>query len=155
MEPGICHVQWIHKAISTFFITLHTWLQITNTAFGKIFSREEILSNLAVFPEIRQIKLMIRQIKFPQKNTFVSRKIKFCWKKKNFNQLQNCSLFENTFSKNSHHIETSKLICSSNQLTGFYMIRISTEQTKRCPYFFRFFFHAISPTSLYTKVLAS
>ena len=37
-----------------------TYLQITITVFGKIFSREELLVDLAVFPEIRQIKLMIR-----------------------------------------------------------------------------------------------
>ena len=55
---------------------LHTWLQITITTFGKIFSREEILADLAVFPAIRQRKLMIRQIKFPRKSTFVTRKIK-------------------------------------------------------------------------------
>ena len=58
-----------------------TWLQITITAFGKIFSREEMLADLAVFPEIRQIKLMIRQTKFTRKNTFVTRKIKSCRKK--------------------------------------------------------------------------
>ena len=37
-----------------------SWLQITITAFGKIFSREEMLADLTVFPEIRQIKFMIR-----------------------------------------------------------------------------------------------
>ena len=37
-----------------------TWLQITITAFGKIFSREEMLADLTLFPEIRQIKFMIR-----------------------------------------------------------------------------------------------
>ena len=42
-----------------------TYLQITITVFGKIFSREELLVDLAVFPEIRQIKLMIRWNKFP------------------------------------------------------------------------------------------
>ena len=31
------------------------------------------------------------------------------------------------FSKNSYHIKTSRLICSANQLTGFYMIRVFTE----------------------------
>ena len=36
-----------------------TWLQIAITAFGKIFSPEEMLVDLAGFPEIRQIKLMI------------------------------------------------------------------------------------------------
>ena len=59
-----------------------TWLQITITAFGKIFSREEMLADLAVFPEIRQIKLMIRQTKFLRKNTFFTLKIKSCRKKK-------------------------------------------------------------------------
>ena len=53
-----------------------TWLHITITTFGKMFSREEILADLAGFPELRQIKLMIRQIKFPRKNTFATRKIK-------------------------------------------------------------------------------
>ena len=58
------------------------WLQIAITAFGKIFSREEMLVDLAVFPEIRQIKLVIRQTKFPRKSTFVIHKIKSCQKKK-------------------------------------------------------------------------
>ena len=59
-----------------------TWLQITITNFGEIFFREEMLADLEVFPEIRQIKLMICQIKFPRKNTFVTRKIKSRRKKR-------------------------------------------------------------------------
>ena len=31
------------------------------------------------------------------------------------------------FCKNSHHIETSQLICCANQLTGFYMTQVFTE----------------------------
>ena len=58
-----------------------TWLQIAITAFGKIFCREEMLVDLSVFPEIHQIKLMIRQTKFLRKSTFVTRKIKSCQKK--------------------------------------------------------------------------
>ena len=30
------------------------------------------------------------------------------------------------FSKNSHHIETSQLMCNAYQLTGFYMIQVFT-----------------------------
>ena len=59
-----------------------TWLQITITNFGEIYFREEMLADLEVFPEIRQIKLMICQIKFKRKNTFVTRKIKSRRKKK-------------------------------------------------------------------------
>ena len=32
------------------------------------------------------------------------------------------------FSKNSHHIETSQLMCNTYQLTGFYMIRVFTDR---------------------------
>ena len=64
-----------------------TWLQITITAFGKIFSREEMLVDLAVFPEIRQTKL-------PRKNTSSPAKLNPVGKK-NFHQLQSYSLFEN------------------------------------------------------------
>ena len=71
-----------------------TWLQITITAFGKIFSREEMLVDLAVFPEIRQIKLMICQTKLPRKNTSSPAKLNPVGKK-NFHQLQSYSLFEN------------------------------------------------------------
>ena len=71
-----------------------TWLQITITAFGKIFSREEMLVDLAVFPEIRQIKLMICQTKLPRKNTSSPAKLNPVGKK-NFHQLQSYSLFQN------------------------------------------------------------
>ena len=71
-------------------------MQITITTCGKIFSREKMLADLAVFLEISQIKRMIRQIDFSRKNTFVTRKIESCLKK-NFHQSQNYSLLENTF----------------------------------------------------------
>ena len=45
-----------------------TWLQTPITTFDKIFSREEMLADLAVFPGIRQIKPTVRQIKFLRKN---------------------------------------------------------------------------------------
>ena len=67
---------------SNYYILYYSiWLQIIFTTFGKIFSREELLEDLAVFPEIRQIKLIICQTKFPRKNTFVTRNIKSCPRK--------------------------------------------------------------------------
>ena len=69
-----------------------TWLQIATTTFGKIFSREELLADLVIFPEIYQIKLMIHQINFPQKNTFAILKIKSCQKKK-FSSIAKLYLF--------------------------------------------------------------
>ena len=37
-------------------------------------------------------------------------------------------LSEMLFSKNSNYIETNKLIYFANQLTGFYMIQVFTEE---------------------------
>ena len=73
-----------------------TWLQIAITAFGKIFCREEMLVDLSVFPEIHQIKLMIRQTKFLEKALSSPAKLNPV-RKRNFHQLQSYSLFENTF----------------------------------------------------------
>ena len=117
-----------------------------------------MLADLAVSPEVSQIKRMIRQIKFPRKNIFVTRKIETCQEKKAFVNRKIIVCSKIPFSKNLHHIETSQLICSSNQLTGFYMIRVFTERCftadYKLPRFFScMFFHAIWPTSLYTKVL--
>ena len=65
---------------SNYYIFYYSiWLQIIFTTF--VFSREKLLEDLAVFPEIRQIKLIICQTKFPRKNTFVTRNIKSCPKK--------------------------------------------------------------------------
>ena len=80
-------------------------------------------------------KLMIHQTKFPGKNTFVTRKIKSCWKK------NNSSIAKLTpFSKNCHHIETSQSICISNQFTGFYMIRVFIKRCFTADYMLRQFF---------------
>ena len=35
---------------------------------------------------------------------------------------------ETPFSKNSFHIETSELICITNQMTAFYVIQVLTER---------------------------
>ena len=127
------------------------------------FSREEMLADLAVFPEIRQIKLKICQVKFPRKkyfryaqNEILSGKKK---KKKTFIDCKIMVCSKTPFSKNSHHIENSRLICNSNQLTGFYMIRVFTKHVSQQTISWSIFspvsfFHAISPTSLYTKVSA-
>ena len=72
----------MNKQSNYYIFYYSTWLQITITNFGEIFFREEMLADLEVFPEIRQIKLMICQIKFPRKNTFVTRKIKSRRKKR-------------------------------------------------------------------------
>ena len=141
-----------------------TWLQITITTFGKTFSWEEMLADLAVFPDISQIKLVIRQIKFPWRNTFVTRKIKSRRikkrkkKRKTFINFKIMVCSKTPFSKNLHHIETRQLIWKSNQLAGFYTIGVFTERYFRTDYklprsFSCFFYHAISPTSLYTKML--
>ena len=77
---------------------------------------------------------MIRRIKFPGKTLSSPAKLNPV-EKKNFHRLQCFSLF---------HIETSHLICKSNQLTGFYMILVFTESCFRTdyklPWFFSSFF---------------
>ena len=118
---------------SSYYIFYYsTWLQITIITFGKIFSREEMLADLAVFSEIRQIK-------FQRRNTFVTRKIKSRRKKKNF---INCKIIVC-----SSHIETSQLICNSNQLAGFNTIRVFTERCFRTDYKFPDLF----PVSFFTR----
>ena len=120
-----------------------------------------MLADLAVFPETRQIKLTICQVKFPRKKYFRYAQNEILPKKKKKTFI-NCKIMvcsKTPFSKNSHHIENSRLICNLNQLTGFYMIRVFTEdvsqQTISWPIFFPVsFFHAMSPTSLYIKVSA-
>ena len=67
-------------------LSLQYLVEITIATFCKIFSREKMLAYLAVFPEIHQIEITIRQIKFPWKSSFVTGKIKSC-RKKNFHQL--------------------------------------------------------------------
>ena len=68
-----------------------------------------------------------------KKKTFIDCKIMVCSK--------------TPFSKSSHHIHHSQLICNSNQLTGLYMIQVFTEdvlqQTISCPEFF--------PVSFFTR----
>ena len=106
-------------ATSYYIFYCSNWLQITISTFGKMFSREEMLADLAVFPEIHQRKLMICKIKFPRKNTFATHKIKITF--------INCKIIvcsKTPFTKNLHHIETSQLIWNSNQLTSFYMMRV-------------------------------
>ena len=38
------------------------------------------------------------------------------------------------FNKNPYHIETSRLMCFANQLTGFCMIRVLTDSRFRADY---------------------
>ena len=57
------------------------------------------------------------------------------------------SLFINK--KCFHHIKTSQLVCSANQLTGFYMMAILVDNGNRHTDFFFFFYMASEQTCIY------